>query len=49
MVVKKIDDMNFIIISIDLESKLLKKRNLRILKFWRAYIRCLDINSLKYM
>jgi hypothetical protein len=37
--------MNFIVILIDLESKLSKKKkkNLRILKFWCAYPKCLDI------
>jgi hypothetical protein len=40
--------MNFIVILIDLESKLSKKKkkkkkNLGILKFWCAYPKCLDI------
>jgi hypothetical protein len=51
--------MNFIVISIDSGSKLFKKKikkikkikNVGILKFWRAYPRYLDINSLiiKYL
>jgi hypothetical protein len=38
--------MDFIVISIDLESKLSKKENLGILKVGVVYPRCLDINSL---
>ena len=48
---KNFDGRDFIFILIDLESKLLekKKKNLGILKFWRAYPRCLDIISLKHI
>jgi hypothetical protein len=41
---KNFDGRNFVVISIDQRSKLSKKKkNLGILKFWRAYPKCLDI------
>jgi predicted nucleotide-binding protein (sugar kinase/HSP70/actin superfamily) len=49
MAVKNFDSRNFIVISIDSESKLSKKKkkkNLRTTNFWSAYLRCLNINSL---